>query len=315
MNTIFCPILKTKRVSERNALQALMPLLEKNVSVIPYLQLLKDDDQNRTDKYISVLSDLPFFVEPVSNISLLDLLTYPQSIPVFNIKNSAPDVDLYNYISKCHEFNRRVAVKISCYDSKNASYLLSQLNSHDYLFIDIDKNDYSSVALLMILKGIPRQCKIIINSNERNVAYSGKDFNKYNDSFPRVTLFNTSIIKSIKNGTFAFDGFGSYCAAKNDSTEEIQIANTIFGYLLTYNYEQNDFYIVTTDTPDHISRVYNTLVQEIYSSRRTVLTYLATTPISNSMLEAAYSIGKLSCSRKITIEITHYIEEMINNLK
>ena len=200
MNTIFCPVLKTKRVSERNALQALMPLLEKNADVIPYLQLLKDDDQNRADKYVNALSDLPFFIEPASNVSLLNLLVYPQSIPVFSIRNSSHDANLLNYISKCHKINRRVAVKISCYDSKNAAYLLSQLNSRDYLFIDIDKNDYSSVALLMILKGMPRQCKIIINSNERSVAYSGKDFNKYNDSFPRVALFNTSIIKSIKNG-------------------------------------------------------------------------------------------------------------------
>lgn len=315
MKKIFCPVLKTKRVSEKNALIALKPLLETNKDVIPYLELLKDEDIDRTNKYVDVLDKIPFFIEPVSSNKASGLLSYPLAIPVFSVNKSTNTADLYSFIACCHQDDRSAAVKINCYNSKDAIDLLNRLNEKDYLFIDIDRNEYSSVSLLKIIRIIPRKCKIIINSNERNVAYSGRDFSKYNDSFPKDVLFNTTLIQAIKDGSFAFDGFGSYCAAKNDLTEEIQIANTVYGYLLVYNYEQNNFYIVTTNGSDHITRIYKTLVEEIYSGSKTVLSYLSTTPRSKDMLEEAHLLKKLSCPKKITIEITHYIEEIINNLK
>ena len=314
MKTIFCPLLKTKRVSEKNALMALKETIEKRNDVIPYFELIQGSTDPVAIKYLTIFDKTLFFAEPKNNDELLNLFVYDYSIPVFNITIQTKQSDINDFINTGHSNSRPIGIRIADADVRSFGFVNKLLKANDYLFIDIDKSDYKSSSFLLIVNKLVKAYKTIIISNERSIGYSGKDFSKYDETFPGDKLFNVSVISSIKDGSFGFDGFGSYCAAKNDLTEEIKIAVTVYGYFLIFDYDQNNFFVSSTKDPEHISKVYNSLLDKIYLKGSSVLTLLSSTPISKEMLDDANAVGKLSCPRKITIEITHYIEEIINQL-
>lgn len=314
MKTIFCPLLKTKRVSEKNAVLALKETIEKRDDVIPYFELIQDSTDSVAIKYLTIFDKSSFFAEPKNNDELASLFAYDYLIPVFNVTTQTKPSEINEFITTGHNNSRPIGIRIVDSDVRFFGLVNRLLLTNDYLFIDIDKNDYKASSFLLIVNKLVKVYKTIIISNERSISYSGKEFSKYDESFPTDKLFNVSVISSIKDGSFGFDGFGSYCAAKNDLTEEIKIAVTVFGYFLIFDFKQNNFFVSSTEDSEHISKVYNNLIDKIYSTGSDVLTLVSSTPISKGMLDDAYAACKLSCPRKITIEITHYIEEIIKQL-
>ena len=316
MKKIFVPIFKTKRSSEKNAIEKTSSLLLESKHVIPYIEAIKDVYNPIVEKYIRLMGESHFFIEPMQNEELDGLFVYENAIPVCLIGRDTDNKTIDIFVKKGEEPPRPIAFRISDSDSTHAKYLEPKLRDKDYLLVDISGNDYSSSLFLSAIKMFFNfKCKIIILSNERSVSASGTDLNKhYNNKYSNSMFFNHSVINAIKNGTFDFDGFASYCGAKNDLTEEVKISNDIYGYLLSFNLDKNAFYVITSDTRSHITKVYNELLDIIGCDYEIVSLYKRT-PISRELLNLQLSLGKMSCQKKITIEIVHYLEEIIYNLQ
>jgi len=311
MNKIFIPIFKTKQSSEKRAIQNTLDLLVEK-RIIPYLEVIKNINDSIPQSYFKILSNTSFFAEPTITEQTIDLFDYSNSIPVLSLVKSVDPTSVNDFISKGHNLKRSIGLRINVGNSSMINKMVTTLNKEDYLFIDIGNNDYSSLLYLSTFKMLHTyECTIIIISDERNDKITGRElyknyYKKYSDS----TYFNHSVIESITNGTFDFDGFGSYCGAKNDLTEGVKISNDVYGYLLIYNHLNNSFYIETTDTSDHISRIYNVLVNTIKSDA-VALSLFDSTSRSKALLDGSMTEGKLSVKKKNTIEIVHYIEEVL----
>lgn len=311
MNKKFIPIFKTKQSSEKKAIQNTLDLLNEK-GIFPYLEIIKDINDSIPQSYFKALGDTTFFAEPTITEQTDELFDYGNSIPVLSLIKGASPTSVNDFISKGHNLKRSIGLRINVGNSSMINKMVTTLNKEDYLFIDIGNNDYSSLLYLSTFKMLHTyECTIIIISDERNDKITGRElyknyYKKYSDS----TYFNHSVIESITNGTFDFDGFGSYCGAKNDLTEGVKISNEVYGYLLIYNHLNNSFYIETTDTSDHISRIYNVLVNTIKSDT-VALSLFDSTSRSKALLDDSMAEGKLSVKKKITIEIVHYIEEVL----
>ena len=315
MKNIFVPVFKTKRSSEKNAIEKTSSLILGKDDIIPYLEAIKSISEPVIKKYIDLMGDNRFFIEPLSKEELNALFDYGAAIPVYLINRDTKDEEIDDFVKKSEQLNRSIAFKISDSDSLHAHRLEPLLKEKDFLIINLGNNDYGSSLFLSSIKVFYNfKCQIIILSNERSVSASGSDLNKnYNNKYSDNVFFNHSVIEAIKSGSFNFDGFASYCGAKNDLTEDVKISKEIFGYLISFNYDKNAFYIVTSDTRNHITRVYNDLLS-IISGDREIISIYSRTPISNDLLQEHLLTRKLSCQKKITIEIVHYIEEIVSAL-
>lgn len=313
---LFTPILKTKRTSEYNALKELSPLISNNETIVPYIECIKNFSENDVQKYIKQLSGCRFFVEPQPedvNQVLNNLASIPGGcILSLRVLTSTNLNELELFINTCRRNNKHFAIKIYDADDRFISNIKT-MSDEDYLFVEIGGNPYSSSSFLDDLRDCNLKCNIIIHSNEREQYLKGEDF--MDGGYNECSNFNFSIINAIKDGSFAFDGFGSRCGTKNDTTEDVKMSRAVYGVFLVFDYEENNFYSLRSTEKEHISKVYNSFKEKIKDNLAFLeLRFFNKTNISRDVLEKYISAAKFSASKAITITIIRYIEEVTNNL-
>lgn len=316
MKTIFVPVLKTKRVSEKNALKHLIPSFDARNDIIPYLEIIKKFKEPDVKTYKDYLGNRQYFAETLNEKETDELFSIPSAIPVLNTKKISLS-ELTNYVGKAHDSQRAIAIRMIDGDVKSWQAANTLLKAGDFLFIDIDTSKLDSSFFLKMVGNRERVFRIVILSNERSVSLAGRNLIKFDLNDLSNSSVNVSVIEAIKNGTFQFDGFASYCAAKNDLTEEIKKmgAVNVNGYMLIYSYDNNAFGAIVSDVKDHISVSYRELLPKIKKNMTNFIDpRFAKTPISKRLIDEAVIEGKLSCQKTITIMIVHYIEEIMNNL-
>lgn len=313
---LFTPILKTKQSSEYNALEATMDIFKSNCYVRPYIECIKEINERRVQKYISLLDDCLYFLEPLqSDITsvLSNIGSYSTNCTIvlrINDKTTVADVDSFISANKASE--RNCALKINDSDDRYMSFI-KQLTKEDFLFIELGGTAYSSSSFLDDLLSEKLNCKIIIHSNERAQYLRGEDFNNY--SFNKKANFNFSIVDAIKTNSFAFDGFGSRCTTKDDNTEDVKKATPIYGVFLIYDYNNNNIFSVKSRYKDYIGRIYND-VRDLVSKNMVSLDlmFFSHSPRAKKVLDVYMGLEKTSCNKFITVSIIRYIEEITNNL-
>ena len=316
-NLIFTPILKTKRSSEFNALKEVRSLLDKHTDLFPYIECIKSISQRDVTKYLNLLENDIFFFEPLDNdipVVLSNIDNYKSNAIIsYRVINKTTTKIIEDFIQINRSHNRTFGIKLDDADDRFIP-TLKMLNENEYLFIELNGTAYDSSSFLESLLLEHLNCKIIIHSNERSHQLKGSDFASY--GFNGKTRFNLSIIEAIKHGIFEFDGFGSRCSAKNDNTEDVKrFAPSVYGAFLTYDYKQNEFFSIKSDSSAHISSVYRQVREKINKKKVDIdARFYNNTPIAKLVLEKGLAASTFSSSKSITISIVRYIEEICNNL-
>ena len=313
---LFTPILKTKQSSEYHAIEAAKEIFKAKPFVRPYIECIKEIDERGVQKYIELLDDCFYFLEPSqSDIPsvLSNINSYPANCTVvlrINDNTAPADVESFIFANKIN--NRRCALKINNSDDRYVRYI-KRLTNDDYLFVELGGTAYSSSSFLDDLLSENLDCKIIIHSNERDQYLRGEDFANY--AFNKKANFNFSIIDAIKAKTFAFDGFGSRCTTKDDNTEDVKKATPIYGVFLIYDYNNNNIFSVKSSYKDYIARIYYDVRNLVNKNMVSLdLMFFSHSPITKKILDFYMGLEKTSCNKFITISIVRYIEEIANNL-
>lgn len=322
---IFLPILKTKSRSEPLAIRECHDLF--NTKIIPYIEIINDAENDKGyDKTKNAIGNLLHFEqfyrkkdsELLNIIEKSKLICNSNTISSIEIKKRDLDNDfdfssIENFVNFIHNGNYSCSIRINTeIDIKDISKIFNVLSDNDYLIIDIEDNMYKSLMVfLKTITSIHRKCKIIIFSNERPTNSTNRDlaYDDYNNSF------NTSVLDAIKNDYFIGDGFGSYCAARNDLTQSGTFKYPVYGVFVIYDFEKNNFFSYKTNKKEHISKVYSFLKPKLKDDEL-LSDFFSKTEISNRML---YSFldnenKKGNAPTYISFSIVHYIEEICNNI-
>lgn len=322
---LFIPILKNKAIAEPNAIKACSKIFSNRI--IPYIEIINENAESRG--YINTkreLGDLVHFEQFYrrKDSTLSDIIkktinnTRTNIIPSLHLldeKELIDNIDITSsFIDTIHNKHSNLSIRIPTFTNFNLlNGLMVLLENEDYLIFDIDDNDYKSLTLFFnAINRIPKKCKIIIFSNERpkNSTNKGLADLDYNLSF------NTSVIDSIISNSFNQDGFGSYCAAKNDLNQGGSYKYLIYGAFVIYDYDKNSFFSIKSNTKDHASKAYSQLKSKIKQNRSIIDKLFFKTPISynyiNKLLDNENKKG--SAAQYISFSIIHYIEEIYNNL-
>lgn len=317
MSLIFTPILKTKRVSEYHALEEIIPLLADG-NILPYIEGIKEFTHSNVRKYISLLDKYNsiYFYEPKRD-ELLNIYksnaTSSNCILSMFLYDDIAESEVEDFINYMHASQRRCAIKLKDGDDRFLP-LLHTLTAKDYLIIELGGTSYYSSSFISDIKDIGLNSKIIIHSNERFQNLRGKDFEYYDYNNP--AKFNFSVIDSIKNSAFNYDGFGSRCSAKNDLIEENKLGEIkVKGVFLIYDYQKNNFFSIQSDKEDIVARIYNDVKNRITINRADLdARFFNATPISKNLLDKYLSASKFSSSKVISVAIVRYIEEINKNI-
>ena len=313
---IFTPILKTKQSSEYHALCEMLTIIKSKQNIIPYIESIKSISNKCVLKYIDILRDTTLFFEPIESDvqTVLDCIdSFPLScILVLRVRTNTTLEEINNFIDKNNKSNRIFGIKIDDADIRYFDFA-GKMTNPNYLFVELNGTSYISSSFLDDLKADKPNCNVIIHSNEREHYVKGKDFKDHD--FNLRPNFNFSIVESIKNGTFSFDGFGSRCSAKNDNTEDVKIARQVTGVFLIYDFNENNFYTIKSDEEGTISFTYYKLKEKLIREKPFIDSlFLNNTPIAKQVLTNYLTLEKFSCLKLITVSIVRYIEEIIYNL-
>lgn len=327
-NLIFIPILKNNGVSEPKALDKCKDLFSDKC--IPYIEIFKEkpEKESKRSAYYKTkaqVEDVLHFEEyhrktysDLENVIILSKSINDQNIIVsLHIKNQNElnkNINkIKDFINYEHKIKQKCAIRIpvSFKDTTNLKEISETLIKDDYLIFDIREDKYESLTLFFdnVISNFDTKCKIIIFSDERPISLANKNLalDDYNINF------NTSIIESIKKESFNFDGFGSYCSARNNTTTSGS-RDEIYGVFVIYNYEKNNFFSYKTDTDDFQEIAYKKLQEKVLKSSYWKGAFKATT-ISLDMLNKLLNYGNSKqATDYITISIIHHIEEINNNL-
>jgi hypothetical protein len=326
MNQIFMPIFKTKKTAELKAFEKCIQHFNKGV--IPYLELMRlaTGSKNTELKFLNMIGDRLHFVQYLRKDEALEAYLYSTSTlvrsksRVYAIQICEGDLrDNYEIIEEfvhlLHERGDRVAIRIESATAINwVKSLFAILNSNDYLIFDFASNDFKSLRRYSeIVLSLSHMCSLIAFSDERPLKKPGRLFQDCDYNYD----FNTSIIDSIKANHFGYCGFGSYCGSKNDLTEIPGNYPSIRGVFVIYNYENNSFFSIITDTSDHIARIYTELKNKIKLEKKdTIFKLFEDTPLSKKLLHKIIfepRTKNVRCVEFLEVSIVHYIEEIVNN--
>lgn len=320
-NIIFTPILKTKTYAEPAAIESCLSIFSNKI--IPFLEV-KIIDNDGYKKSSSVLKNTVHFEQLLrkDDVDLNKCINYaviknePNIIPTIHIliDDHLDIVRIRHLIEMCHFRKQRCAIRIqSGLNVDDCIYICNQLEENDFFIIDIEENKYSSTKpYINDIAKFQLKPKILIFSTDRYSNISNRMYQEcgYNDTY------NSSVVDSIKNETFEEDGFGTYCTAKNNLNETMNASKTN-GIFILYNFEKNKIFSIRTATPEYTGIAYSNLKELIKSKPiyNTVKKHLAYTPLSNQMLDDfLQSSYKGTAAKYIGISITHYIEEINNNI-
>lgn len=321
---IFIPILKNKAVAEPKAIEACSNLFSSRV--IPYIEIINEDESSRGYKKTKKSTDNILHFEQIyrkKDTDLQDIInktknTIDNEHTIYSIIiNSNEIIDDYgiikDFITYVHSSNHNCALRIPpIANQETIKKLFCDLYANDYLIIDIDDNDYSSLDIYFsMINNLKHECYLIAFSDERPKNSTNKSlaYNDYNHSF------NTSVIDNIKNDNFVINGFGSYCSAKNDLNQGGTYAYHVYGAFVAYNYDKNDFFSFKTEEPDCLPKAYKK-IKSILKERVDIINDLfQKTNISFTMVNEFLSSEKNgTAAMYISISIVHYIEEIVNGL-
>ena len=324
MKKIFVPIFKTKARAEKDALNETINLMGGNI--IPYIDINKSISNPLIGDYLNLIKDKKHFIGFVkndsveknilSNISLL-LKSYPSNDAIYTINADFLSFDnMDDIIDGCKRLMQdkiQLAFKFSINnDVSIIKQFLKQIDNFSYVIVDVDEDDYfsSSFYIKDMLKNISKNTKIIIFSTERPTTKVSETYNIFGVNRD----FNTSVINEIKNNKFEWDGFGSYCGAKNNDNET-QRSSLCFGVFLIYNFYENSFFSVRSLEKTNSGKAYSDLKPIIINKYRlSIESKFSSTPKSLQMLKNLLDGPKKgNASKYIAIGIVKYIEEIYNH--
>ena len=279
MEKIFVPILRSKKFAQLNIVKHLsefrfFDLVEDRL--IPYIEFKSKDSNNSMNKYLDVLSDKKYFYELYienNNISINDYLSAvvktnytPKAIP--SIKLSYDSImeyvnEIKETICMLHKQNLNVALRVVNYRNlENIINVINFLTEKDFLILDNEDSGMETKLLIANYNKIVSiiKPKILFFSIER----SQKAARLYeNEKY--TNLCNYNLIDYLKkNPELTYDGFGSYCGAKNDNNE-IRNNVPVEGIFFEYSYLKNKFFVTKTINRNIISLAYTPLT-EYFSS-------------------------------------------------
>ena len=315
---LFIPIFKTKENAEPHVIDETKRLFDD--SIIPYVELTKE-----RSKVFESLQGIRHFEQVIRKKKGLDFHTVLlQTVPLLNKNNVIVAIHLKGkelvnnidtmkgFIEQAHALGKYIGIRIeSGTDFQEVMRIKSWLTRDDFLIIDIADQLYNSSILYLkkICKGTC-DCKVLVFCDERPAelkaaSYASSGFNN----------FSTSLIQSIKDGTFIGDGFGSYCSAKNNLDEGKRTsAVTTYAIFLIYRYQENSFFSMKSAEKDHVSKVYSLHFKKYIEDNRSTWERFINgkTPISYQDLQSFLEDGKKkgNAVKYIEIGMIHYIEEI-----
>ena len=330
MKIKFYPILKTKNIAERRIIKNFSKELFSD-STIPIIEFIKEKDNHTTKNFIFSLENI-IYIGGMSKInpdySLLNSIDYAkflidesrQAIPFCYINNKANSdelKELFNFILKVHSNGRNIALWIeNTVDVNIISLFKNYTNPGDHIFIDIVDDSYHANKFYfndIFDIGFPTPISLIYR--DKNPSLSGKGF-AYNDFDYN---FNNEVPALIKNGTFDFDGFGTYCTARDNLTDTA-IPVKVYPLLSLYNFASNKYFTFKSDIPEYITKAYTALKERIKDDdvlRFKLFEFLENTPISKSLyqnIEYKDQSKNNTASEFIEVSIVHFIEEVKKGL-
>ena len=333
-NIIFMPILKTKQRSERTIIKNIESLYNFNAArnnIYFYIEVLpRIKDSEQLDKhFLTPLNDYNFIIEfkRELNESIIQYIDRLKRVPkdkssrisicLMNnelIKHQQEVTDLIDNLNKS---DIKPSIRITSIGDLDSLYSFFNSVSIEFIILDIDTNTFESLEYSISLKELKKHtsAKIIVFSNERPLPVTAKSYerNKFTNNA------NYTVLDAIKNDSFEFDGFGSYCSAKNDFNQEG--FGDAYGILLTYSFDKNKFFVYRTSEKKHISKIYTDLFPIIKKAKEDNLLNgsLLISSYSHKVydnLESTFNKGdkNLICSSFITLSIAIYIEQILSSL-
>lgn len=335
---IFIPILKSKTRSEPVVLEKCHDLFSNEV--IPYIEFIArkpKDNNKKTKNRKNVNNKIKFFTRDILHFEEICRLKNKDNIDTIIVKtkdikddNAIPSIHIINenelnenienvidFIQFEHNNKKNCSIRITgdIKFGENIKKVIDLLTKDDFLIIDIGENSYisSEIALKYYFDYQNRKSKIIIFSEERPSKLTNKDL-EADDYNKNIHSFNVSVIDSIKNDQFVYDGFGSYCSARNDINNGGSGKN-VFAIFMLFNYLINDFFSYKSDTANNIHISYAQLKNKLQTKRKIAEDILKDTPLSDDMFKKLIDTSEKPVAYKfITISIIHHIETIYNNL-
>ena len=325
---IFIPVLKTKRATEKHILEKLSEKYTFDDSFLPLIEWTRDSRESSVKKYAEILKDA-FHLESVyrrSNSSIDEIINKTSELRKTN--NIVPCLKILKEECKKHYYlidkfinNEKekgaIALNISIENDIDCIVKIgNQLSDNDYLIIDIGLDNIKYIKSLSTIKNkITSKNNIIILTEERNTSLGNKEYAKCN--YNGDWLFNFSVIDSIKNDSFDFDGFASYCTLKNDMTGEDQIATKTYAIVFLYSSDNNSMFTLRTDELMQTASSYVNLTNKILESKEyieRITEKIKKSPLAGEVFNNIIRNKKGSVVKYQEIAVFNYIESVIRDI-
>ena len=326
----FYPILKTKRLAELKLVKRYKDMLFNNDTVL-FLEFTKSKNDKIVSSFLKELSEATYIgcMYPENGkLSLIDSIDYANYLALnsdtiipccyINIHTDFHFFDELNkFIVNMHNKKRRVALRIQVgveIDNDHFRTIASMLYDEDLIFVDLADGLYNAnIFYLEDIRDAFKNNEINVLYQDRNPNMSGKDYanNDYDPSF------NTDIIDRIKKDDFCFDGFGTYCGAKNNLVER-SIVRKVYPVFPLYDFKENKYFTFSTNILAEIYHAYTDLKDNIGNDKdlKDKLKYLLSdTSIAKEEYHKIESkIKNNTPSEFIFITILQFIESIKYNL-
>lgn len=328
MKKLFIPIIRSKKLAQLKVIKSLEMFKNYNSVkdlIIPYLEIKYDISEKVKIDFLTQLKNKTHFEElmkatdeSIDNyITRITHSSYGESsIPslaitfndiITNISLIKSSIELF------HKQNKQIALRISNYGNLHKILdVLSLLNKNDYLILDTtDQNIFSLIygsKINEIIKNM--HAKLIYFSNERRQPNLGRSYetDKYTENC------NYQLIDLIKAKNLFYDGFGSYCGAKNDDNETAYGTKT-YAVFFEYSFKKNKFMVFKSEETDYVATIYTKLTEKLknYYKLGKLENLDDINGYSTTLLNNIFSKTKNStASDYIQLTITLYIEQIIN---
>lgn len=305
----FIPILKTKRGDQNSIVEKVLCIFERNREIIPYIEVITIDSK-RINDYKTKLENINYFIEYPS------LAQYENHCSTNIIEVYKPKYFINDYseipllIKEKHLYNRHIAFRINDGEKGMYNSLIKYLDEGDYIFIDIGNEEYPTrFTNDILIENRNKKCNVIIISDERDKGIRGEDFKFFGyNSTTDLRGLNYTVIEAIKAQSYPFEGFASYCSAKNDTTEGGG-GNPVYGVFLIYNYDENQFFSVRSLNSNNIGVVYEDVNDHVKLEMTTIDALFDVQNISKKFLHDYILHPKnKQASKYKAISVIHYIE-------
>lgn len=183
-----------------------------------------------------------------------------------------------------------------------------KMNNADYLFVDLGESNYKAACFFLDdIKSINSSVKVVIISSERR----NKKTNKNYCEFGKEPDMNTSVLESLKNGSFEEDGLATYCGYRS-TIKDIAKGVMTFGLVLLMNFDDSSFFSIKSSEYNYVGTTYAALKPKILADKDTVLGLLNENSISRELLESFLNGGKKGNAQfYIGLSMVHYVEELL----